>query len=129
MSIAWYIFKTHARDFESYLKFLVNLENKICTIAKTRYYYFSNHLKNGKECGKSWASIFLPSTIYLQKMRYIPWFLFDLKLVKSLICSYKRPGFPVNVNVSVKSYDSELFLFFSIIYDRNQIIVACFLWA
>ena len=72
MSIAWYIFKTHARDFESYLKFLVNLENKICTIAKTRYYYFSNHLKNGKECGKSWASIFLPSTIYLQKMRYIP---------------------------------------------------------
>ena len=50
MSIAWYVFKTHARDFESYLKFLVNLENKICTIIETRYYYFSNHLKNYKEC-------------------------------------------------------------------------------
>ena len=38
MSIAWYIFKTHARDFESYLKCLVNLENKICTIVETMYY-------------------------------------------------------------------------------------------
>ena len=50
ISIAWYIFKTHAHDFERYLKFLVNLENKICTIIETRYYYFSNHLENGKEC-------------------------------------------------------------------------------
>ena len=51
-------FKTHARDFESYLKFLRNLENKICMPAETRYFYFSNYLKNDKECGKP-----LPSPI------------------------------------------------------------------
>ena len=120
MSNAWYIFKTHAHNFERYLKFLVNLKSKICTIVKTGYYYFSNYLKNGKECWKLWARIFRPSTIYLQKMRYIRWFLFDLKLIKSLICSHKRPGFPVIINVSVKKHDFQFFLFYYYIgYELN----------
>ena len=42
--------KIPAGDFESYLKFLRNLENKICTLVETRYFYFSNYLKNDKEC-------------------------------------------------------------------------------
>ena len=50
MSNAWYTFETHAHDFKRCLKFLVNLESKICTTVETRYYYFSNYLKNGKEC-------------------------------------------------------------------------------
>ena len=58
MNSAWYIFRTHARDFESSLKFLRNLENKICTLAETRYFCFTNYLKNDKKCWKLWARIF-----------------------------------------------------------------------
>ena len=50
MNSAWYIFKTHTRDFESYLKVLRNLQNKICMIVETRYFPFSNYLKNDKKC-------------------------------------------------------------------------------
>ena len=53
MNSAWYVFKTHARDLDSYLKLLENLENKN-----------------------------LPSPVYLQKMGYIRWRLLDLELVK-----------------------------------------------
>ena len=48
MNSAWYIFKTHASYFESYLKFLRNLQNKICTLVETRYFPFPNYLKNEK---------------------------------------------------------------------------------
>ena len=41
--------KTHTRNFESYFKFSRNLENKICTFVETRYFYFSNYLKNDRE--------------------------------------------------------------------------------
>ena len=54
-------FGAHVRDFKSYLKFLRNLENKICTPAETRYFYFSNYLKNDKKCWKS-RHTFLTST-------------------------------------------------------------------
>ena len=56
MSIVWYIFKTHARDFERYLKFLVNLENKIFTIVETRYIIFqiiSRMVKNVENRGQA----------------------------------------------------------------------------
>ena len=51
------------------------------------------------------------SIIYLEKMRYIRWCLVDVKLVKGLICSQKRLGFSVNINISVKKCDFEFFLF------------------
>ena len=50
MDSARYIFETHARDFESYLKVLRNLQNKICMIVETRYFSFSNYLKHDKKC-------------------------------------------------------------------------------
>ena len=111
MNSAWYIFKTHARDFDSYLRFLGNLENKTGTLVVTRYFYFSNHLKSDKESWKSRARVFkFYQVIFIYK--YIRWCLLDLKLVKSLICFHKRPGFSVNINVSVKKCDFEFFLFF-----------------
>ena len=69
---------------------------------------FSNYPKNDNECWKSRTR--LKSIIYLQKMRYIRWCLVDLKLVKGLIFSYKRLGFSVKINISVKKCEFEFFL-------------------
>ena len=74
MNSAWHIFKTHACDFESYLEFLGNLENKICTLVETRYFYYSNDLKNDKECWKSWA---WPFNFYQVLFIYKKWDTFD----------------------------------------------------
>ena len=74
MNSAWHIFKTHACDFESYLEFLGNLENKICTLVETRYFYYSNDLKNDKECWKSWAR---PFNFYQVLFIYKKWDTFD----------------------------------------------------
>ena len=116
MNSAWYIFRTHARDFESSLKFLRNLENKICTLAETRYFCFTNYLKNDKNVENCGHAFFTTTKSYLStKMRYIWWCLLYLKLVKTLICSQKRPGFPVKINISVKKCDFDFFLFFAII--------------
>ena len=106
------IFSTHARDFESYLKFLRNLENKYCTPIETRYFYFSNYFKNYKEYWKLWARVFnfYQVRFICKKVRCIRWCLTDFKLVKGLICSYKRLDFSVKINDSVKKYDFKFFL-------------------
>ena len=74
MISAWYIFKKHAGDFESYLKFLGNLENKICALVETRYFYFSVYLKNDKESWKSRARVF---NFYQVLFIYKKWDAFD----------------------------------------------------
>ena len=54
MNSPLYIFKTRARDFDSYLKFFGNLENKISSFVETKYFSFSNYLKNNEKvenCG------------------------------------------------------------------------------
>ena len=61
MNSPLYIFKTRARDFDSYLKFFGNLENKISSLVETKYFSFSNYLKNNEKvenCGHA----FLTST-------------------------------------------------------------------
>ena len=105
-------FKAYARDFESYLKFLRNLENKISTSAEIRYFYFSNYLKNDKECWKSWHVLLTSTKSCLTAKNEIhSRCLLDLKLVKSLICADKRPDFFIKINVSLKKCDFEFFPF------------------
>ena len=102
--------KGHSGDFESYLKFLRNLENKICTAAENRYFYFSNYFKDDKECWKSRHAFLTSTRSYLTTKNEIhsmmsPW------LKTRLICVDERPGFFIKINVSVKKCDFEFFLF------------------
>ena len=108
MNSAWHIFKTHACDFESYLEFLGNLENKICTLVETRYFYYSNDFKNDKECWKSWHALLTSTKYCLSTKNEIHSMIsrwlktcqkFDLFWQKTLL-----------LNVSVKKCDFEFFL-------------------
>ena len=65
---------SHAHDFDSYLKFLGNLKNKIGGIVETKYFYFSNYLKNDKESWESRARVFnFCQVLYI----YIKWNTFN----------------------------------------------------
>ena len=74
MNGAWYIFKTLAHDFDGYLKFFVNLENKICLLVETKYFSFSYCLKNNEKCWKLLARVF---NFYQVLFIYKKWDTFD----------------------------------------------------
>ena len=123
MNSAWYIFKTHTRDFESYLKVLRNLQNKICMIVETRYFPFSNYLKNDKKCWKLQARVFNVCQVLFIHEKWDTFSDVSLRLVK-------RPGLFVKINVSVKKCDFEFFSFFLLWYRiyKNWTIVTCFFY-
>ena len=75
---AWYIFKIHDSCFESYLKFLRILQNKICTLVETRYFFFqmiSRMTKNVENCGHAFlmsTKSYLSTKNEIHSMMY-PW--------------------------------------------------------
>ena len=111
MNSAWYIFKTHARDFESYLKFLGSLENKICTLVETGIFIFQIISRTTKNVENRGHTFLISTKFYLSTKNEIHSMMSRyLKLVKSLMRSHKRLGFSIKINVSVKKCDFEFFL-------------------
>ena len=121
MNSPLYIFKTRARDFDSYLKFFGNLENKISSLVETKYFSFSNYLKNNEKVENCGHVQLLPSPIYLQKLGDIRRRFLDLKLVK-------RPALFVKINISVKNVTQVLSFLVSYGLYNFKTIVTCFFY-
>ena len=112
-------FGAHVRDFKSYLKFLRNLENKICTPAETRYFYFSNCLKNDKECWKSRHALLSSTKSYLTTKNEIhsmmsPW----LKTRQKFHLCWQKTWFLYKDKCFRQKMWIRVISFFAMIWDR-----------
>ena len=96
-------FGAHVRDFKSYLKFLRNLENKICTPEKPGIFIFqiiSRMTKNVENRATRFSKSYLTTKNEICSLMS-PW----LKTYQKFHFADKRSGFFIKINGSFKKYN------------------------